>query len=153
VNGADFPAVLVEPVGTIAADELVVESLSEADARYLRGDLFAKLGSNENADEEIAKALKADPSHVDARILRAEIRLKEGKKDEAISLLQDVVTAQPSSFRGQYALAAAFLDAKRYEDAQCTRGRDTMPGQNLVLPPAGAQQTIRSRVPPPKSLR
>jgi tetratricopeptide (TPR) repeat protein len=117
VSRSSFPAALVDPAGGVAADTLVVEPMSEADARYLQGDLFAKMGSTEDADEEITKALTAEPSHADARIVRAEVRLKQGKTDEAISLLQDVVAAQPSSFRGHYSLAAAFLEAKRYDDA------------------------------------
>lgn len=75
------------------------------------------MGAANDAEEELAKVLAADPAHAAARIARAEIRLQQGKDDEAIALLQEIASTNPSHFRARETLATALQRARRYEDA------------------------------------
>jgi tetratricopeptide (TPR) repeat protein len=110
-----FPASLLD-AGTLAVTP-TVESMTEADARYIQGDLLFKAGAANDANEEFTKALALDPTHAGARLARAGFLLDQGKFDDAIALLQDIKGTSPPNVRARDLLIVALQRARRYEEA------------------------------------
>ena len=115
IGRTTFPASLVD--AGVLAFAPAVESMTEADARYIQGDLLFKTGAANDANEEFTKVLALDPTHAGARVARAGFLLDQGKVDEAIALLQDIKGASPPNVRARDMLIVALQRARRYEDA------------------------------------
>jgi tetratricopeptide (TPR) repeat protein len=115
VGRTTFPASLVDPGTAVVAP--IVEPMTEADARYVQGDLLLKLGATNDANEEFSKVLAVDPTHANARISKAEILLQQGNADEAITLLQNIAGTNPPDVRARTTLVVALQHAGRYEQA------------------------------------
>ena len=69
IGRTTFPASLVD--AGVLAFAPAVESMTEADARYIQGDLLFKTGAANDANEEFTKVLALDPTHAGARVARA----------------------------------------------------------------------------------
>jgi tetratricopeptide (TPR) repeat protein len=115
VSRSTFQAALIDPGTTVLPS--AVEPMTEADARFVQGDLLLKAGAAKEADDELVKALAAEPAHVDARVGRAEVQRQDGKVTEAIASLQEIASANPTNVRVRNALVTALQGARRYEEA------------------------------------
>ena len=105
--------------------DLQVEPLTEADVSYIEGDMLARVGAFDDADAELARALRLDPAHVGARIALANVRLNQDRAAEAVDTLRPIVEAAPANFAATYGLAAALGAAGRHLDALDMYGRAT----------------------------
>jgi tetratricopeptide (TPR) repeat protein len=114
VSRSTFQAALVDPGTTVLPT--AVEPMTEADARFVQGDLLLKAGAAKDADDEFIKVLAAEPAHADARVGRAEVQRHDGKTEEAIASLQDIARANPTNVRVRNALVTALQGARRYEE-------------------------------------
>jgi tetratricopeptide (TPR) repeat protein len=94
-----------------------VQPMTEADARYVQGDLLVRLGVSDDADEELRAALAIDPSHVGARIAAARLLNQQQKQDQAIAALKEIAASTPSSFPAAYYLATALAAEWRHDEA------------------------------------
>ena len=115
VSRSTFQAALVDPGTTVLLNAM--EPMTEADARFVQGDLLLKAGAAKDADDEFVKILANEPAHADARVGRAEVQRQDGKLNEAIASLQDIASANPTNVRVRNALVTALQGARRYEEA------------------------------------
>ena len=134
---------------------VVVERMTEADVKHVRGDLLVRMGESGDARKEIDAAMKLDPDHLPARIAVARIHAAENRLADAIALLRDVLSASPghvdaSQFLagflredGQYLPALEVYDqlVKRYPASapawfglsMCTLALGRMPQSNAAM--------------------
>jgi tetratricopeptide (TPR) repeat protein len=114
-----FPAIAFDLPRT-GEPGATVERMTEADARYLQGDLLVRVGAYDEAEEELTAALALDPDHVPSRIDIARIMTARGNRAEAIASLQAIAgPAASAGFTPAYYLASA-LSA----DGRCTEAVD-----------------------------
>jgi tetratricopeptide (TPR) repeat protein len=99
------------------AASVAVEPMTEADVKYIQGDLLNRVGAFEEADKEVANALALDPAHVPARVALANARLGLDRGPEAIDTLKAIVEQSPSSFAATYHLARALAASDRHLEA------------------------------------
>jgi tetratricopeptide (TPR) repeat protein len=116
VQRRSFAAALInaESSGGVSSE---VEPMTEADARYLQGDLLVRLGDTDEAEKELTKALAVDADHLDARVARARMWIREDKSAEAIGALKALASANPSHFPSHYYLALALMGDEQYDEA------------------------------------
>ena len=93
------------------------EPMSEADVNALEGRLLLEQEAYDEAERELAAALKQEPAHAGAQMSLARLRLNQDREDEAIAALQQVVASRPSDGPALYYLGTALERAWRYEEA------------------------------------
>ena len=105
------------------------QSMSEADVNALEGRLLLEQEADDEAERELAAALKQQPAHAGAQIALARLRLSQDREDEAIAALQQVVASRPSDGLALYYLGTALERAWRHEEALAafTKALDLMP--------------------------
>jgi len=116
IHAFTYPALafdLVEP----AASEVVVERMTEADARFIQGDLLLRMRATSDAEKDLRAALAADPSHRAARISVALVDLEHGRRAEGMVALQQLSASPASDFAAPYYLASSLADEGRHADA------------------------------------
>lgn len=72
----------------------------------------------ENALANVEKALEYHPDFAPAMLLRARILAKTGDSDHAIDQLTTLVNANPGNRPAMLSLAAAYMQAENYEEAE-----------------------------------
>ena len=117
VRQSEFSGVLLPKRPQQEAAELAAARMLESEARYLQGDLLVRVGAEEEAEQELKRALADDPSHSGAQVSLGRARVQQERVDEGIAILEAAAARDPSNFSAQYYLAAAYHDGERYDDA------------------------------------
>ena len=91
--------------------------MTEADERFIRGDMLSRAGAFGDAEEELSKALAVDPGHVQARLALAGVRLGQDRAAETLDTLHRIVQAAPASFLAAYRFATALAASDRHVEA------------------------------------
>jgi tetratricopeptide (TPR) repeat protein len=96
---------------------VLAEPMTQADVSFVRGDLLARVGEFEEAEQELTNALALEAGHVDARVALAGVHLGEGRTPEALQALEQIVRTGPASFLATHRLATALAASDRHLDA------------------------------------
>jgi tetratricopeptide (TPR) repeat protein len=104
---------------------LVVEPMTDADVKYVQGDLLTRVAAFEEADKELSTALALDAGHLPAKMALATVRMEQDRGAEAIATLQGIVDATPGHFAATYQLARALAVSERHLEAVETYARAT----------------------------
>jgi tetratricopeptide (TPR) repeat protein len=89
-----------------------------AQAHYLLGEIAARRGRDEEADQHWDSAIKSNPSYVPARIALANSALKAADPQKAEQLILDVVRNEPANVDALIVYARALTLQKRYDAAR-----------------------------------
>ena len=117
VRKFQFSAVLLPKRPPRETADLAAARMLESEARYLQGDLLVRLGVEEDAEQELKRALAGDAAHRGAQVALARARLQQERRDEAIAMLEASAASDPAHFPAHFYLASAYHMAERYEDA------------------------------------
>lgn len=89
-----------------------------AQAHYLLGDIAARRGRDEEADQHWHSAIKSNPSYVPARIALANSALTAGDAQKAEEIILDVVRNEPANVDALLVYARALALQRRYDAAR-----------------------------------
>jgi tetratricopeptide (TPR) repeat protein len=99
------------------------EPMLEADANALEARLMMEAGALDDAERELMRLIKQQPTHEAGRIALARLRLTQDREEEAIASLQHVVAGDPAHGAAQYYLGTALTRAWRHEEALSAFGK------------------------------
>jgi len=99
------------------AGALVIEPMTEADVKYIQGDMLNRVGVFEDAEKDLTSALALDPAHLSARVALAAARVGQDRASEAVGMLQGIVQAAPTNFAATYQLARALAVSNHHLEA------------------------------------
>jgi tetratricopeptide (TPR) repeat protein len=96
---------------------VTVVPMTQADARYVQGDLLNRVGAFADAEKELSKALALDPTHVPAKVALATTRVGQDRAAEAIDVLTAIAQSSPGNFVVTYKLGMALAASDRHVEA------------------------------------
>lgn len=88
-----------------------------AGVRYAIGNVYWRMGKQQEAETWLTEELKRNPYHGLAHYRLGSIYIEEGKPDEAIAHLEQALRTHPDLTRAQFDLGRAYAAKGRYEDA------------------------------------
>jgi tetratricopeptide (TPR) repeat protein len=131
-----FPALRFTPAQQERTQPVTVEAqrLSQADVDVLKGELFLMMGRLDDADESLARALKALPRATDARLAHARLQLAREEHDEAIQTLREIAASEPQHFSTHFYLGVALEKARQFEPSltALTQAAKLLPNSSVV---------------------
>ena len=88
-----------------------------AEAHFLRGVIFSRIGRSNDAIEELEAAVQLDSARGEAYTMLARLYEHRGKYDQALSNAMEAVKLDPRRAAAHRALAAAWFGKGRYDKA------------------------------------
>jgi MSHA biogenesis protein MshN len=103
--------------GTVDKRDRVYSAAETADAQFRRAAVLLNQGRLSEAEDQLAGALRADPSHVAARQTYVAILLEQHRVEAARRLLQEALAINPAQPAFAVALARIYTEQRDYRNA------------------------------------
>src|SRR5256886_7555052 len=105
------------PKGTVDKRDRVYSAAQTADAQFRRAAVLLNQGRLSEAEDHLAGALRADPSHAAARQTYAASLLEPPRVEAARRLLQEALAVNPAQPAFAVALARIYTEQRDYRNA------------------------------------
>ena len=105
------------PKGTVDKRERLHSAAETADAQFRRAAALLNQGRLSEAEDQLAGALRADPSHAAARQTYVAMLLEQRRVESARRLLQEALTVNPAQPAFAVALASIYTEQRDYRNA------------------------------------
>jgi MSHA biogenesis protein MshN len=105
------------PKGTVDKRERLYSAAETADAQFRRAAALLNQGRLSEAEDQLAGALRADPSHAAARQTYVAMLLEQRRVESARRLLQEALTVNPAQPAFAVALASIYTEQRDYRNA------------------------------------
>ena len=112
---------------------------------YFIASALERLGEADSARVEYETAIKLNPKYVEALTGLGKLLRKEGKKAEGTAKLEEAVKYNPKDAPALYALGQAYLEDKRYDDAEKIFRKGTLLKQGRALFLAGTALALEGK--------
>jgi len=103
--------------GTVDKRDRVHSAAETADAQFRRAAVLLNQGRLSEAEDQLAGALRADPSHAAARQTYVAMLLEQHRVEAARRLLQETLAINPAQPAFAVALARIYTDQRDYRNA------------------------------------
>jgi MSHA biogenesis protein MshN len=105
------------PKGTVDKRDRVYSAAQTADAQFRRAAVLLNQGRLSEAEDHLAGALRADPSHVAARQTYVAMLLEQRRVEAARRLLQEALAVNAAQPAFAVALASIYTEQRDYRNA------------------------------------
>jgi Tfp pilus assembly protein PilF len=105
------------PKGTVDKRDRVYSAAETADAQFHRAAVLLNQGRLSEAEDQLAGALRADPSHVAARQTYVAMLLEQRRVEAARRLLQEALAVNAAQPAFAVALASIYTEQRDYRNA------------------------------------
>jgi MSHA biogenesis protein MshN len=105
------------PKGTVDKRNRVYSAAETADAQFRRAAVLLNQGRLSEAEDHLAGALRADPSHAAARQTYVAMLLEQHRVEAARRLLQEALAINPAQPAFAVALARIYTEQRDYRNA------------------------------------
>jgi len=105
------------PKGTVDKRDRVYSAAETADAQFRRAAVLLNQGRLSEAEDHLAGALRADPSHGAARQTYVAMLLEQHRVEAARRLLQEALAVSPAQPAFAVALARIYTEQRDYRNA------------------------------------
>lgn len=131
-----FPALRFTPAQRERTDWVPgkAQPLSQVDVEVLKSELFLTMGWLDDADESLARALKALPRSTNAQIAQAKLQIAREEYDGAVATLRELEASGPPGFSTQFYLGVALEKARQFESSvtALTEAAKLLPDSSVV---------------------
>jgi MSHA biogenesis protein MshN len=103
--------------GTVDKRDRVYSAAETADAQFRRAAVLLNQGRLSEAEDQLAGALRADPSHAAARQTYVAMLLEQHRVEAARRLLQETLAINPAQPAFAVALARIYIEQRDYRNA------------------------------------
>jgi MSHA biogenesis protein MshN len=103
--------------GTVDKRERVHSAAETAEAQFRRAAVLLNQGRLSEAEDQLAGALRADPSHVAARQTYVAMLLEQHRVEAARRLVQEALAINPAQPAFAVALARIYIEQRDYRNA------------------------------------
>jgi MSHA biogenesis protein MshN len=103
--------------GTVDKRDRVYSATETADAQFRRAAALLNQGRLSEAEDQLAGALRADPSHAAARQTYVAMLLEQRRVEAARRLLQEALAVNPAQPAFAVALASIYTEQRDYRNA------------------------------------
>jgi tetratricopeptide (TPR) repeat protein len=112
---------------------------------YYIASALERLGEPDSAGVEYQAALRINPKYVEALTGYGKLLRKQGKKDEGTAKLEQAVKYDAKDAPALYALGQAYLEDKKYDDAERIMRKGTLLKQGRALFLAGTALALEGK--------
>jgi putative PEP-CTERM system TPR-repeat lipoprotein len=98
-------------------NELIAMEPDSVTGRILLGEVYLRLGEQDNARRELKVALDKDPASVPALVLMARMEINSGAPVQALQYSKRIQQAHPELFLGYELAGDVFMNGKDYAEA------------------------------------
>jgi len=118
---------------------------NSARPHYYMGTALERMNAPDSAKVEYQTAIRMDPKYTEALTGLGKLERKQGKKEEGTAKLEEAVKFNPKDAPGLYALGQAYLEDKRYDDAEKVFRKGTLLKQGRAVFLAGTALAVEGK--------
>lgn len=112
---------------------------------YYIGTALERLDHPDSARAQYEIAIRIDPKYTEALTGLGKLQRKQGKKQEGTAKLEEAVKYNPKDAPALYALGTAYLEDKRYDDAEKVFRKGTLLKQGRAVFLAGTALSLEGK--------